>query len=101
MTRHLIASSPTPRAGPVPAGARLPCRVTLADGRVLDGPLAPERHRAIQLGLLHGRSDGYVELTPGTRAGDGTLAVDRRGRPEHFLRGGAGSDPDWLAQLLA
>src|SRR3954451_16914262 len=101
MTRHLITSSPTPRAGPVMAGARLPCRVPLADGRVFDGPLAPERHRAIQLGMLHADSDGLVELTPGTRATDGNLSVDRRGRTEHYLAGGAGGHPGWLPALLA
>ena len=31
----------------------LRCRVRLADGRVFAGPLAPERHRALQLGVLH------------------------------------------------
>ncbi len=101
MTRHLMRSSPTPRAGPVRAGARLPCRVTLTDGRVFDGPLTPERHRAIQLGMLHAESDGLVELTPGTRANDGNLAVDRRARAEHYLPGGAGGHPGWLPALLA
>src|SRR4051794_11122055 len=101
MTRHLIRSSPTPRAGPIAAGARLPCRVTLADGRVFDGPLTPQRHRAIQLGILHADSDGLVELTPGTRATDGALTVDRRSRAEHYLAGGAGGHPEWLPALLA
>src|SRR4051794_27224653 len=100
MTRHLVGTSPSARAGPPGARARLPCRVTLADGRVVDGPLAPERHRAIQLGILHTDSDGHVELTPGTRGLDGALAIDRRGRPEHFLPGGASGHREWLARLL-
>src|SRR4051812_11151885 len=99
--RHLLSIPATPRAGPPRAGAGLPCRVRLADGRVFYGPLAPERHRAIQLGMLHGDSYGYVELTPGTRARDGTLAVDRRGRPEHYLPGGASGNAGWLRDLLA
>ena len=45
----------------------LRCRVRLADGRVFSGPLGPERHRALQLGILHEADD---------RAGR-----DRRGRP--------------------
>jgi hypothetical protein len=79
----------------------LACRVRRADGRVISGPLAPARHRAIQLGLLHSDSDGFVELTPGTRRTDGTLAVDRRRRPEHYLPGGGCGDPRWLERLLA
>ena len=84
---------------PQPAGLR--CRVRLADGRVFTGALAPRRHRAIQLGLLHADSPGFVELTPGSRRADGTLAVDRRRRPEHYLPGGGCGDPRWLERLLA
>jgi hypothetical protein len=76
----------------------LPSRVRLADGRVFDGTLPPERHRSIHLGMLHdGHEGGYVEITPGTRPPDGKLALDRRPRREHFLpRGGA----DWLGRAL-
>src|SRR3954471_9398489 len=99
--RHLVNAQDGTRTGPPAAGNALPCRVRLADGRLVDGPLAPERHRAIQLGILHAASHGLVELTPGTRAGDGSLAIDRRGRREHFLPGGASKDRDWLTRLLA
>src|SRR3954462_20028 len=114
MTRHLVrTSSPTPRPAPAGAGSGLPCRVRLADGRLVDGPLAPERHRAIQLGMLHAARDGLgqppprppardglVELPPGTRAPDGSLAIDRRARPEHYLPGGARGHAGWLGDLL-
>jgi hypothetical protein len=79
---------------PQPAGLR--CRVRLADGRVVTGALAPARHRAIQLGMLHTDTAELVELTPGTRSIDGKLALDRRRRPEHYLPGGAAGRRDWL-----
>jgi hypothetical protein len=82
------------------AKVRLRCRVTLADGRRFTGELPPERHRAIQLGMLHRDTADLVELTPGTRPPDGRLEVDRRHRPEHYLPGGASGNPDWLAELL-
>ena len=84
---------------PQPAGLR--CRVRLADGRVFTGALPPERHRALQLGLLHADTRELVELTPGTRAPDGTLALDRRRRPEHYLPGGASGSATGCAALLA
>jgi hypothetical protein len=85
---------------PPSSTAGLRCRLRLADGRVFAGELAPERHRAIQLGLLHRHTDGLVELTPGTRDPDGRLHVDRRARPEHYLAGGASGGPGWLKALL-
>ncbi|MGA2014475.1 MAG: hypothetical protein ABSH51_28655 [Solirubrobacteraceae bacterium] len=72
----------------------------LADGRVFTGELAPERHRALQIGLLHARSDSLVELAAGTRR-DGTLAIHTRGRADHFLPGGDTGHADWLERLLA
>lgn len=96
------ASAPAP-AGPRRAGAGaglLACRVRLADGRVFSGGLPARRHRSLQLGLLHSETAGLVELTPGTRRADGRLEVDRRVDREHFLPGGASSDPRWLASLL-
>ncbi len=72
----------------------------LADGRVFTGELAPWRHRALQLGLLHGDSDGFVELTPGVRAPDGRLDLDRRRRAEHYLPRGASGREEWIARLL-
>jgi len=70
------------------------------DGGQFSGEMAPERHRMLQLGLLHKHTEGLVELTPGTRDQDGRLHVDRRSRPEHYLPGGASGRPDWLGRLL-
>ena len=64
------------------------------------GELAPARHRALHLGLLHAESDGHVELTPGTRPPGGKVEIDRRARREHFLPGGATGTPGWLNRLL-
>ena len=74
------------------------CRVRLADGRVFSGPLAPERHRALQLGILHERSDGLIELAAGARR-DGRLQITTRRRSDHFLPGGADGG-EWLSALL-
>ena len=79
---------------------RLRCRVRLADGRVFSGELPAERHRALQLGMLHADTRELVELTPGARAPDGKLDVDRRRRPEHYLPGGASGQDGWLDALL-
>ena len=86
------------RAGPDPP-SRLGCRVRLADGRVFTGALAPERHRALQLGLLHSASDGLVELAAGVRR-DGDLRITTRERRDHFQPGGSSGQPDWLRDLL-
>jgi len=78
----------------------LRCRVRLADGRVFAGPLGPERHRALQLGVLHERTTGLVELAAGARR-DGRLKITTRRRADHFLPGGHGGGGDWLRPLLA
>jgi hypothetical protein len=89
------------RAGPRTSTAhRLRCRVRLADGRMFAGELPAERHRALQLGLLHADSDGLVELAAGARR-DGNLTIRTRNRADHFLPGGNTGRPDWLARLLA
>jgi hypothetical protein len=88
--------TPARRAG----APRLRCRARLADGRVFAGELPAERHRALQLGILHADTRELVELTPGVRSPDGKLDVDRRRRPEHYLPGGAGGNPHWLDGLL-
>ena len=61
---YLSKEDPMPAATAAPARHRattaregLRCRVRLADGRVFAGPLAPERHRALQLGILHEQTD--------------------------------------------
>jgi hypothetical protein len=74
--------------------------VRLADGRVYRGELPAERHRAIQLGMLHADTAELVELTPGTRAPGGKTELDRRRRPEHYLPRGAGGHDGWLHALL-
>jgi hypothetical protein len=76
----------------------LRCRVRLADGRVFSGPLAPERHRALQLGVVHEQTDGLVELAAGARRG-GRLQITTRRRADHFLRGGRAGG-EWLRPLL-
>jgi hypothetical protein len=96
---------PRPHAPAVPpaagaGGALLRCRVRLVDGRVVRGELPAERHRAIQLGMLHGDTAQLVELTPGTRPAGGKLELDRRRRPEHYLPGGASGQRGWLEALL-
>jgi hypothetical protein len=74
--------------------------VRLADGRVFTGPLVPERHRALQLGVLHEQTDGLVELAAGARR-DGRLQITTRRRADHFLPGGRTGGEEWLRALLA
>jgi hypothetical protein len=76
------------------------CRVRLADGRVFSGPLAPERHRALQLGVLHELTDGLVELAAGARR-DERLQITTRRRADHFLPGGRAGGGEWLRARLA
>jgi len=88
---------------PHPCGLR--CRVRLDDGRVFCGELPAERHRALQLGMLHAESDGLVELAAGRRE-DGKLRITTRPRPprtrpDHFLPGGATRKQGWLAGMLS
>ena len=77
----------------------LRCRVRLADGRVFAGPLAPERHRALQLGMLHQHTTGLVELAAGSRR-EGRLQITTRRRRDHFLPGGGAGEAGWLEALL-
>ena len=95
--RDLWLNRPSVGSGEV----RLPCRVRLADGRTFTGNLPARKHRALQLGLLHGESEGLVELTPGTRPPGGKVDIDRRKHACHYLPGGAGATSDeWLERLL-
>ena len=91
--------SPPARADP-DTGGGLRCRVHVADGRTFSGELPPERHRALQVGLLHADSDGLVELAAGARR-DGNLQITTRTRADHFLPGGKAGAEDWLESLLA
>jgi hypothetical protein len=98
MPNTVPARSAAVRAGPTPARG-LHCRVRLPDGRTFTGPLPPERHRALQIGLLHSQSEGLVELAAGTRR-DGELRLTTRRRADHYLPGGASGQRDWLKRLL-
>jgi len=80
--------------------AGLPLRLRHADGRVVDTVAAAQRHRALQLWLLHRHTDALVELAAGTRAPGGGLAITTRRDPAHFLPGGARTGAGWLAALL-
>lgn len=77
----------------------LRCRIRLADGPVFAGDLAPERHRALQLGMLHEHTAGLVELAAGSRR-EGRLHITTRRRADHFLAGGAAGQAGWLEELL-
>ena len=82
------------------ARERLRCRVRLADGRVFSGPLGPERHRALQLGVLHEQTGGLVEIAAGARR-DGRLQITTRRRADHFLPGGRRVEETGCGALLA
>jgi hypothetical protein len=100
---HTSATRRARRGAPLaaPAAGTLPCRIRLDDGRVFTGELPANRHRALQLGMLHSQSEGLVELTPGTRPPDGRLELDQRKHSCHYLPGGAGEDEGrWLERLL-
>jgi hypothetical protein len=77
----------------------LPIRVRRADGTIFDGTLDAARHRAIHLGLLHGDSEGYVEIAAGRRPPGGKLRITTRKDPEHFLRAGIGRAGELLGTL--
>jgi hypothetical protein len=77
----------------------LRCRVRLADGRRFAGELSPQRHRALQLGILHAQTAGLVELAAGARR-DGRLQITTRRRADHFLPGGLAGGGDSLRALL-
>jgi hypothetical protein len=78
----------------------LPIQVRLADGSIYDGPLSAERHRALQLGMLHERSAGYVEIAAGPRPAGGKTQITSRSDPDHYLPGGATGTKGWLEALL-
>src|SRR5947209_6211584 len=88
---------PPQRVHRTPEGLR--CRVRLADGRMFAGELAPERHRSLQIGLLHEETEGLVELAAGVRR-DGRLQITTRRRADHFLPGGRSGADEWREALL-
>src|SRR5204863_1651707 len=89
--------APPDRIRSSPTGLR--CRIRLADGRLFAGELVPERHRALQIAMLHRLTRGLVELAAGTRR-DGRLLMQTRRRADHFLPGGAAGEQGWLEALL-
>jgi hypothetical protein len=78
---------------------RLRCRIRLADGRTFAGELPAERHRAVQLGMLHGDTRGLVELAAGVRR-EGRLQITTRRLADHFLPGGQSGEEGWLRAAL-
>jgi hypothetical protein len=84
-----------------PSAPLLEIKARLRDGRRYAARLPAERHRRIQLGLLHCASDGYVELAAGPRPAGGKVRFITRKDPGHFLPGGATGTAGWLAALLA
>jgi hypothetical protein len=93
-------------AGAVGAASRakepgLATKLRLADGRIYEGAIAPERHRRLHLGLLHADSDGYVEIAAGRRPRGGKLRITTRKDSGHFLPGGARGGEGWLEAPLA
>ena len=85
---------------PAAADRTLATRIRLADGHLFTGALPSERHRRIQLGLLHADSDGYVELAAGRRPTGAKLRITTRKDPGHFLAGGGSGGEGWLDALL-
>ena len=83
-TQAMIAAQPTRGArvcGLASEPHGLAIKLRLADGRIHEGALDPERHRSIHLGLLHGDSDGFVEIAAGPRpAGRQAADHDPQGR---------------------
>ena len=63
------------------------------------GELSAERHRSLQIGILHQDSDGLVELAAGARR-DRRLQITTRRRPDHFLPGGRAGEDGWRGALL-
>jgi hypothetical protein len=93
-----VASPPASRLT-LPSAQELPIRVRLRDGRLFAGSLPVERHRRIQLGMLHADSRGFIEISPGTRPPAGKLRVDRRRWRQHYLA--SDGDPRaWLGRAL-
>jgi hypothetical protein len=67
---------------------------------VFTGEVAPERHRSLQIGVLHEDTEGLVELAAGVRR-DGRLQINTRRRADHFLPGGGtGPEDRWRDALL-
>jgi hypothetical protein len=85
------------RASSALAGLR--CRIRLADGRNFTGELPAERHRSLQIGLLHQDTDGLIEVAAGVRR-DGRLQITTRRQSDHFLPGGGSRGDGWRQAVL-
>ena len=103
---YLSKEEPMPQPPPPPPGtAHTPsargCAAASGSltGATSPAPLSPERHRALQLGVLHEHTGGLVELAAGARR-DGRLQITTRRRADHFLPGGQAGGGDWLRALL-
>jgi hypothetical protein len=94
-----LAAAREPRAGP-PDLASITTVIVNADGTVTTGDLAPAEHRRLHLQMLHGDTDGYVEIASGDRPPYGKLALTSRTSPDHFHQGGAAGG-QWLEPILA
>jgi hypothetical protein len=79
---------------------QLPVWVRRADGTVFDGTAPASLHRRMHIELLHSRSPGFIEITPGSRPPGDSVAIDRRKEPRHYLLGGAAGEEDWLDTAL-
>jgi hypothetical protein len=66
---------------------------------VFAAELAPERHRSLQVGLLHDETEGLVEVAAGLRR-DGRLQITTRRQADHFLPGGGSAGAGWRQALL-
>lgn len=101
MTSTTIAPPDTPDAQQAPRGVELPITYRRPDGQLLEGTLPAEQHQEIHLRLLHGQTNGLVEIAAGHRDSDGDLRIYTRRQPVYFLPGGASGDPQWLKRILA
>lgn len=76
----------------------LPIWARSPDGKIYDGALPASAHRRIQIDMLHRRTGGFIEVTPGTRPEGARLDIDRRKDARHYLLGGAAGEDTWLDQ---
>jgi hypothetical protein len=101
MTSTTIAPPDTTDAQQATPDVELPITYRRPDGQLLEGTLPAEQHQAIHLRLLHGQTNGLVEIAAGHRDSDGDLQIYTRRQPAYFLPGGASGDPQWLKRILA
>ena len=78
---------PRPAPRQTPRARRCAAASGSLTGASSPGRSRPERHRALQLGILHEQTAGLVELAAGARR-DGRLQITTRRRADHFLPGG-------------